>query len=279
MPRMSNKKAAFIGGGNIAEAFIRGFITSAIFDPGDMKVADKNEERLEQISSTLGVGVSSSNIEAARHADFIFLCVKPGLVLDVVAELASSENKHLIRKGAFIVSVAAGKSLASIRQLLPDHVRTVRIMPNLAAGVRKSTISLYADPALAHEDISPILSLLSNLGRVYRIQDERLMAMITALSGSAPAYYVMLADALIEFGVREGLDRDIATQMILSTMEGSAEWAMRSKVPLADLWKKVVTPGGTTQAGIDVYDSKGLIDIFIEGLEKATIRARELGDR
>jgi pyrroline-5-carboxylate reductase len=294
------KKAGFIGGGNIAEAMIRGFITSGLFDPGDISVSDVDKVRLEKLNSSLGVAPVESNSENAASADILFLCVKPSLVLEIAAELTGKNpgrraskivGEHApprederscesaLRKDTFVVSVAAGKSLQSIQKLLGDHKNLVRIMPNLAASVRKSTIGLYAESALTKDDLAPLMLLLSNLGKVYRVDDEHMMAVITALSGSAPAYYVMLADALIEFGISQGLGKEFATQMILSTMEGSAEWALRSKIPLSLLWKKVVTPGGTTQAGIDVYEAKGLIEIFVEGLEKATERARELGDR
>ena len=105
------------------------------------------------------------------------------------------------------------------------------------------------------------------------------MPVITALSGSAPAYYVMMASALVNYGASHGMDKDLAISMILSTMEGSAAWAMNSKIDLEELWKKVVTPGGTTEAGIKYYDEKGFIDIFIEGLDRATKRAKEMGDK
>jgi pyrroline-5-carboxylate reductase len=149
----------------------------------------------------------------------------------------------------------------------------------LSTSVRRSTIGLYAEAGLSSEELAPVFALLSQLGRVFRVDDEALMAVITALSGSAPAYYVMMADALVSYGIAQGMPPELAAEMILGTMEGSAAWALASRVPLGELWRKVVTPGGTTEAGMNHYREKGFIEIFVEGLSRSVARARELGDR
>jgi pyrroline-5-carboxylate reductase len=270
---MKSHSIGFIGGGHIAEALIRGIVTSGYADPGQIRVSDPHQERLEHLHRTMGIRIASNNNELASEVDLIFLTVKPNQIA-----LVAEEIKDHLKNNPFIISVAAGKSLHLIKEHLNNYKNICRIMPNLASSVKKSTISLYADPELSTQCISEVHSLLSSTGKVFRINEEKLMASITALSGSAPAYYVMMADALVNYGVSQGLDKELATDMILSTMEGSAIWASNAKIELGELWKHVVTPGGTTEAGINYYTEKGFIDIFIEGLDRATRKAKGMGD-
>lgn len=270
---MAIEKIGFIGAGNIAEAMIRGIITSGYLDPGQIVISDMNQKRLIQVHETLGTTIAWSNIDNAKIADVIFLTVKPFQVLEIAKEI-----RPTLSDSKTIVSVAAGTSLKAVREALGPEPKLCRIMPNLAANVRKSVIGLCPDEATEVEDLAPVYELLSNFGKVHRIDDEKLMAVITALSGSAPAYYVMMAEALVDFGVSQGIPRKVARSMILGTMEGSAAWALKSKVPLDQLWRRVVTPGGTTEAGINLYEEKGFLEIFVEGLSRSTDRARELGD-
>jgi pyrroline-5-carboxylate reductase len=270
---MHHERIGFIGAGNIAESMIRGFITSGHIDPGHIMIADVRPEQLERIHQTLGPTVAVSNRELAEQASIVFLAVKPAQVQNVAREIS-----EVVRASQCVVSIAAGTSLAHVREGLGTKPRLCRIMPNLAANVRKSTISLFADPALTAHDLAPVYSALSQLGKVFRVEDEKLMAVITALSGSAPAYYVMMAEALVGFGVSQGMSKERATSMILGTMEGSAAWALNSRIPMGELWRKVVTPGGTTEAGMQYYQERGFLDIFVEGLRRSTARARQLGD-
>ena len=271
---MEQQRIGFIGAGNIAEAMIRGIITSGHADPGQIVIADLDRQRLAQLHQTLGPTIASSNEEAAAEAAILFLAVKPFQAVEVAGTL-----RGVLREDQHVISVAAGTALGRIREALGPGPRLCRIMPNLSASVRRSTIGMYAEPALSDADLAPVHALLSQLGKVFRIEDEALMAVVTALSGSAPAYYVMMADALVRFGVSQGIPEELATAMILGTMEGSATWALNARVPLDQLWRRVVTPGGTTEAGIEHYDEKGFLEIFVEGLSRSTRRARELGDQ
>lgn len=270
---MEDTSIGFVGAGHIAEALIRGIITSGYTDPGQIVISDIDRQRLVQLHQTLGPTIASSNDDNAARADILFLAVKPFQVAEVAREL-----RDTLRAEQFVISVAAGTSLGRIREAVGPAPRLCRIMPNLSASVRRSTIGLFADAAIGDDELSPVYELLSQLGKVFRIQDESQMAVVTALSGSAPAYYVMMADALIKYGVAQGIPEELATNMILSTMQGSAAWAGGARIPLEQLWRKVVTPGGTTEAGINYYNEQGFIDIFVEGLARSTRRARELGD-
>jgi pyrroline-5-carboxylate reductase len=270
---MAEDRIGFIGAGHISESLIRGIITSGHVDPGQIVISDIRAERLTELNRMLGPTIAESNTDNASQARIIFLAVKPAQIVDVAREIAPAiTDRHVV------ISVAAGTSLRGIDEALDRRPRLCRIMPNLAASVRRSTISLYAEPALSEHDLAPVYSLLSKVGKVYRVEDEALMAVITALSGSAPAYYVMMADALVRYGVAQGMPEELATAMILGTMQGTAAWAMQGKVSLGDLWRRVVTPGGTTEAGMSYYDANNFVDIFVQGLKRSTERARELGD-
>lgn len=271
---MSINRVGFIGAGNVADAMIRGIIISGCLDPGQIIVSDVDQDRLLAVHRSLGPVMARNNRDATERADILFLSVKPNLV-----EAVASEIRDVLRPEQYVVSVAAGKSLAKINAALGDLPKSCRIMPNLSAKVRKSIIGLFAEESVSTEELNPVFALLSQIGRVFRIEDESLMAVITALSGSAPAYYVMMADALIEYGISQGLPREMATDMILGTMQGSAAWAANAKVPLKELWQQVVTPGGTTEAGINYYRENGFLDIFLQGLDRSTRRAREMGDK
>jgi len=271
---MHVERVGFIGAGNIAESMIRGIITSGFLDPGQIVVSDIRREQLDRLHKMLGPTIAASNRENVTQSTIVFLAVKPSQVVDVAHEI-----RTVARADQYVVSIAAGTSLKRIREALGGKPRLCRIMPNLSASVRKSIISLFADPSLHTDDLAPVCSLLSRIGRGFRGDNEKLMAVITALSGSAPAYYLMMAEALVSYGVSQGMTREMATAMILGTMEGSAAWALNSKFSMGDLWRKVVTPGGTTEAGMQYYDERGFLDIFVEGLRRSTCRARELGDQ
>ena len=271
---MEIKRVGFIGAGNVSDAMIRGFIVSGYLDPGQIIISDVDQERLLAMHRSLGPAMARDNRANAERADVLFLSVKPNLVETVAAEI-----REVVRPEQYVISVAAGKSLANIQDALGGGPLTCRIMPNLLATVRQSTIGLFADQSVTTEKLAPIFALLSRVGRVFRIEEESQMAVITALSGSAPAYYVMMAEALVEYGVSQGLPREQATDMILGTMQGSAAWAAGAKISLKELWQKVVTPGGTTAAGIDFYRESGFLDIFLQGLDRSTRRAREMGDK
>lgn len=270
---MRPERVGFIGAGHLANAMIRGLITSGVFDPGQIVISDVDEARLQTVHSTLGPAIATSNVELAEFCDVLFLAAKPNQIVPIAEEIRGAA-----RAGQIVISVAAGTSVGPVRRVLGREPLVCRIMPNLAASVRRSTIGLYADPDYDEEALQPVYALLSQVGKVFRIDDEAQMAAITALSGSAPAYYVMMAEALVRYGVSQGIPEEVVSEMILSTMEGTAAWARQGTTPLGELWRRVVTTGGTTEAGMRYYEEEGFVDVFVEGLARSTERARELGD-
>ena len=260
---MTPQRVGFIGAGHLANAMIRGFITSGYLDPGQIVISDVDDGRLREVQATLGPAIATSNRDNAERCDVLFLAAKPAQIVPIAEEIQPA-----IRSGQLVISVAAGTSLGRVKAALGPRPTVCRIMPNLAVSVRRSTIGLYADASLSEEALQPVYALLSQLGKVFRIHDESQMAAITALSGSAPAYYVMMAEALVSYGVAQGIPEQLVAEMILSTMEGTAAWARQAKVPLGLLWRRVVTAGGTTEAGTRYYDAEGFLDIFFVHLDR-----------
>jgi pyrroline-5-carboxylate reductase len=264
-------KVGFIGGGHICEAITRGIILSGYVDPGMIHISTLESERRRELHETLGVRTDKTNKEAAQTADLLFLSVRPLELLPVCEEIASS-----LKPDTIVVSVAAGITTDRIRKSLGGHKNLVRIMPNLPARVRSSTTVVYPTPECSKDLYKELKSFMGGFGEVIEINKEELIDPVTVLSGSAPAYYIMIADALIEYGVSEGIPKDTCTRLVLDTMEGAAQWAMNSKEDPKTLWPQVVTKGGITATGMEVYNKKGLLGIFIEGLKAATQKARSI---
>lgn len=264
-------KIGFIGGGHICEAITRGIILSGYVDPGMICISTLELQRRKELHDRLGVRTDGSNKEVAGMVDLLFLSVRPLELLSVCEEIASS-----LKPDTMIVSVAAGITTDRIRHSLGGHKDLVRIMPNLPARVRSSTTVVYPTPECDKKAYIGLKDFMNGFGEVIEINKEELIDPVTVLSGSAPAYYIMIADALIEYGVSEGIPKDTCTRLVLDTMEGAAQWAMHSQEDPKTLWPQVVTKGGITATGMEVYNKKGLLGIFVEGLKAATQKARSI---
>lgn len=264
-------KVGFIGGGHICEAITRGIIKSVYVDPGMIYISTHKSERRKELHERLGVRTDRTNEEVANIADILFLSVRPLELLPMCKEIVGH-----IRKETLVVSVAAGIMTEKMIDALGGHTNLVRIMPNLPARVGSSTTVAYPAPNCDKTMYKELKKFLNGFGEVIEIEKEDLINPITVLSGSAPAYYIMIADALIDYGVSEGIPKDVCTHLVLDTMEGAAQWAMHSKEDPKNLWPQVVTKGGITATGMEVFEKQGLINIFIEGLKAATKKARSI---
>ena len=180
---MKPERVGFVGAGHLASAMIRGLITSGFLDPGQIVISDIDERRLREVHETLGPAMATSNVENVERCDVIFLAAKPAQIVPIAEEI-----RRAVGPGKTVISVAAGTSVGRVRRVLGEGPLVCRIMPNLAASVRRSTVGLYADPDVDEDALRPVYALLGQVGQVFRIEDEAQMAAITALSGSAPAY-------------------------------------------------------------------------------------------
>ena len=272
---LKNKKIAFIGSGNMAEALISGLIDASVFNPDDILCSDISKKRLEYIHHDYNVHTSTDNIEVARKADIIILSVKPQIILKVLDQLSET-----VISSKLIVSVVAGISLEIIQKALSKKsaktFRLVRAMPNTPALVQAGATALSKGADASEKDIKTAFEIFQAVGKVVEVNED-MMDAVTGLSGSGPAYVFLIIDALADAGVKVGLPRDISMTLSVQTMLGASKLASESGDHPGKLKDMVTSPGGTTIAGIHSLEKGSLKAILMNAVEAATMRSRELG--
>jgi len=264
----------FIGAGNMAEAMIRGVILAHVYRPGNIYISDVRPERLQELAARYGVVPAQSNQEVARKADVLVLSVKPQNLQEALASIKDHVNRDTL-----IISIVAGKKVANIAQHLGD-VAIVRVMPNMPALIDEGASALYANPKAVPKMEKARLIFLC-VGKSIVVEDEDLIDVVTAVSGSGPAYFFLVMEEMIQAGVEMGLPRDLATALVLQTAKGAAlmaEQADREGQTPSDLWKKVATKGGTTEAAFKVFTEGRLGQVIEAGMRQACARSRELSN-
>ena len=261
---------AIVGTGRLGEALLRGLLRSAWIDPGQVVCTARRPERVDALVEAHGVRATTDNAAAIAEADVVLIALKPQTLLGVVEHAA-----HAFRADQTVVSLAAGTTTASIEALLPDAVPVVRVMTNTPVQVDEA-MSVVAPGAHAGDaDCKVAEDILSHVGRVIRLGEEH-MDSVTALSGSGPAYFFLLAEAMIDAGILLGLPRHVSTELILQTMVGSARMLTDSGMHPVELREMVTSPGGTTIAAIRTLESAGVRAAFLDAIEAAKRRGQEL---
>jgi len=273
---LTKKTIGFLGAGNLAEALIKGLISSRSVAPGHIVASDSMSERLVHMAEVHEVKVFSRNFEAAKNSDIIFLTVKPQDALGVLEEIAPE-----VVQGQILISVAAGLKTNSMMEAmkaagLKHFMPVVRAMPNTPATVREGATAICAGPGAGTGHLELAAALFSTVGAVTVIEDESLMDAVTGLSGSGPAYVFLFIEALIEGGVKLGLSPETAKALAMQTVLGAAKYAIESRKELGELRRMVTSPGGTTMAGLKKLDEGGFCEIIGKAVEAATERAKEL---
>lgn len=261
---------AIIGTGRLGEALLRGLLRSNWVQPHQVICTARREERVHDLQSTHGVRATLDNAAAIAEADVILVALKPQSLLDVVGDAA-----HAFHAGQTVVSMAAGTTTASIEALLPDAVPVVRVMTNTPVQVDQAMSVVAAGAHAGDADCKVAEDILRHVGKVIRL-DERHMNSVTALSGSGPAYFFLLAEAMIDAGILLGLPRHVSTELILQTMVGSARMLTDSGMHPVELREMVTSPGGTTIAAIRTLESAGVRAAFLDAIEAAKHRGEEL---
>jgi len=262
----------FVGGGNMAEALIKGILSAQLYRPEQIYVSDIRADRLEYLARTYGIQPAPSNAELAEKADIVVLSVKPQ---NMPQALASLQNRLTAEK--LVISIAAGTTVATITAAL-GAVPVVRVMPNTPALIGQGASALYAN-----EQARPMLlkakSIFEAAGTAVVLEDEQLLDAVTAVSGSGPAYFFLLAELMLDGAQQLGLPEDLARQLILQTAKGSALLAVeadRQGQSLAQLRQRVTSPGGTTEAALKVLHDANLPTLIARALQAARDRSREL---
>ncbi|RJQ51320.1 MAG: pyrroline-5-carboxylate reductase [Nitrospiraceae bacterium] len=257
-------KTGFIGGGNMAEALIKGA-------KGKILVSEPREDRRQYLEKTYDVETTLSNMEVANSCDIIILAVKPQNMETVLDEISPA-----VTEGKTVVSIAAGVTLGYLSSRLKTK-RLVRVMPNTPALVREGMTVMSLCECFSDDAVSAIREIFMSVGELV-VLPEKYMDAVTALSGSGPAFIALFIEAMTEAGTKLGLDEDIASTLAVQTAIGTAGLLKTGLTP-AKLREMVTSPGGTTAAGLSVFREKRLNDIVSAALTSARNRAGELGRR
>jgi pyrroline-5-carboxylate reductase len=263
--------AAFIGGGNMGGALIRGLIARGLA-PTRISVGEAVQARRIQLAAELGVHVTADNREAAAGADVVVLAVKPQDMAATTRALA----EVLSRRRPLVLSIAAGIRTSDIAAWCGPGVPVVRAMPNRPALNGAGASAIYAGGGLeaAHRKLAE--DVLGAAGTTVWVPDESLLDVVTALSGSGPAYFFLLAELMTDAAVKLGMERDAALELAIQTLYGSGRMARESDGDLARLRAEVTSKGGTTEAAVRSFETANLRSIVAAALQAATERGREM---
>ena len=265
-----DRKVAFLGGGRMGEALVSGLIRSGGRSADEIMVTSRREERSRELAETYGIDSTLSNADAVAWADVLVLMVKPQDM-----EILLSQIREHVTPEQLVVSFAAGIRTSFVEKHLPDGVHVVRVMSNVAVLVDEAMSVVAAGSNAEDRHLEVAEELLGYVGRVIRLKEVHLDA-ITATSGSGPAYFFLLAEAMIEACILLGLSRDVATELIIQTMLGSAKMLRDTGKHPVVLREMVTSPGGTTIAAIRHLEEAGVRAAFLNAIDAACRRSAEL---
>lgn len=266
-----DKTIAFLGGGNMAEALIKGMLSAGVAKAEQMFVTDISSEKLTHLANTYGVAAKKNNREAVGQAAVVILCVKPQII-DVVLEEIAPE----VDKSKLIISIAAGITISRIEKVLSKGSRIVRVMPNTPALVLAGAAAIAAGTHATQTDMTVAQEIFGAVGRAV-VVEEKLMDAVTGLSGSGPAYVFTIIEALSDAGVKAGIPRALSLELAAQTVFGAAKMVVETKEHPGKLRDMVTSPGGTTIAGLHELENGRLRAVLMNAVEAATARSRELG--
>ncbi|MFK8018841.1 MAG: pyrroline-5-carboxylate reductase [Pseudomonadales bacterium] len=269
---MQTTKIAFIGAGNMASALIGGMLGEG-FTVANIRATDPYQPSLDSLRAQFGVSEAANNVAAADWADVVVLAVKPQVMKDVITELRAAKLNAL----PLFISIAAGITSASIQAWLGQPASIVRCMPNTPALMQLGASGLCASALVSAEQRELTDAILSAVGITCWVENEGQLDAVTAVSGSGPAYFFAVMEAMQNVAISMGLDEAVAAKFVQQTALGAARMAQDSDVDVAELRRRVSSPGGTTLAALQQLEAGGLDDLFAVALEAARARAEEMG--
>jgi len=266
------EKVGFIGGGQMAEAIIKGGLAAAVFKGEEVVVSEPSESRRAFLAEKYGVEVLFDNLKLIERCAVVILAVKPQIVPQVLSEIRTKVEE----RQPLLISIAAGVTLSQMTQFLGEGARLVRVMPNTPALVLAGVSALCKGPGASEDDLKTAEKIFSALGEVVRLP-ETLFDAVTGLSGSGPAYVFAFIEALVDGGVKEGLPREVAEKLAVETVFGAAKLMKETRKDPYALKAMVTSPGGTTIAGLKALADRSFHGTVMEAVSAATRRSRELG--
>jgi pyrroline-5-carboxylate reductase len=273
MSPLSNRSIATVGSGVMAEAMIAGLLRGELVEPSQVVASHPRSDRRDHLAREYGIRVVADNVEAIGGADVVLFAIKPQMLGRVGREIGPS-----LRRGQLVLSVIAGATTRALSATL-GHDQVIRAMPNTPARLGKGMTVWYATPQTTPEQRSQAGALLGALGMQLEVDDEKFVAMATAVSGTGPTYVFLVMEALIDAAVHLGFPRHVAHDLVIETLEGSTLFAKQSGMHPAELRNMVTSPGGTSAAALHELESGRLRTVLSEAVWAAFRRTVELGDQ
>ncbi len=269
---MNIMKIAFIGGGVMGEAILSAILEKGLSTPQAISVSDIAEARRQELGQKYGIEVMSDNRLAVANSDIVVLAIKPQNLAQVMAELNGR-----FKSAQLVLSIIAGARINTLCLGL-SHNRVVRAMPNTPAQVGEGISVWTATAEVTEQQRERASSILGAMGKEIYVDDEQYIDMATAVSGSGPAYFFLMVEALVEAAADIGLPRDIAQELVLQTMLGSGRFMQRSGKTPAELRRMVTSPGGTTAEALLQLEKGGFSDLVMQAVRAAYNKAQKLGE-
>ena len=263
-------RLAVLGTGKMGQALVAGLLGSGWRQPGEITATARSPERITELAEKYGVETTLDNSAAVAGADVVVLAVKPQDIDALLSEIAD----HVTPQQT-ILSVVAAIPTSHIESRLSNHVPVVRAMPNTPSVVHEGVAGIAGGRHAEDKHVALAAEVLAHVGRVVIVAESYLDA-VTAISGSGPAYFALLAEAMIEGGILLGLSREISTELVVQTMLGSAKLLRDEKMHPVELREMVTSPGGTTTRAIQVLEQSGVRAAFLNAIQAAMERSQEL---
>lgn len=266
---LSGLKIGVVGAGNMGQALVSGLVEKSVY-PQNISVYDVDKKKLDAIRKQSHVKIAKSNRQCVSLSDIVILAVKPQTIQQVIEDISTS-----VAPGTLVVSIAAGIPISKLESYFKKTVAIVRVMPNMPAlvGAGMSAFSLGKHTTAKHRKIAE--AILSAFGDVQPVP-EKLLDLVTAVSGSGPAYFFLLAEKMIEAAYEAGMKVDVAKKLVYQTAFGSGKVLIENGLDPEDLIAKVASKGGTTEAALKVFQKQGLGKIVQDAVKAAYKRSREI---
>lgn len=269
---MQKQTISFIGAGSMATSLIGGLIADG-FPPTQIWASEPDAEKINELKEKFQIHLTQSNQDVVSHADVLVFAVKPQVLKPVATEL----SRLIQEKQPLIISIAAGVREPDLRRWLGSQTAIVRCMPNTPALIQSGATALYANSNVSPQQKNLAESILRAVGLTVWITDEKQLDIVTALSGSGPAYFFLIMEALEKAATELGLPKETAHLLTIQTTLGAARMALESSESVAQLRHRVTSPGGTTESALKVLLERDIINLFSDALKAAVQRAQDLG--
>ncbi|MGN4446842.1 pyrroline-5-carboxylate reductase [Bacillus cereus group sp. MYBK79-1] len=265
-----DKQIGFIGCGNMGMAIIGGMLNKKVVSANHVICSDLNTTNLKHANEKYGLTTTIDNNEVAKNADILILSIKPDLYPSVINEI-----KEVIKNDVIVVTIAAGKSIKSTEEVFDKKLKVVRVMPNTPALVGEGMSALCPNEMVTEQDLEDVLNIFNSFGQT-EIVSEKLMDVVTSVSGSSPAYVYMIIEAMADAAVLDGMPRNQAYKFAAQAVLGSAKMVLETGIHPGALKDMVCSPGGTTIEAVATLEEKGLRTAIISAMQRCTQKSIEL---